>query len=133
MIVAYNGVSCDMKWLWRLTQAPNSTQTMPEQLAFYMDPLKIIKKWKSCPLHKNKSKLECLSLGSVWTHINNGRRLTGLHDSLVDAKAQVDVLFSKQFVPFIDRTDTITTVDKIFGAKTAKQTEKRVRADPSRT
>ena len=51
VIVAYNGASCDMKWLLRLTQAPDSTATMPDRLAFYMDPLKIIKKRKSCPLH----------------------------------------------------------------------------------
>ena len=44
VIFAYNGAGCDMKWLWRLTQAPNSTKLLPERLAFYMDPLKIMKK-----------------------------------------------------------------------------------------
>ena len=47
VIVAYNGAGSDMKCLWRLTQAPTSTQSMPERLDYYMDPLKIIKKWKS--------------------------------------------------------------------------------------
>jgi len=43
-IVAYNGAGCDMKWIWQLTQAPNSPCDMPEKLAFYVDPLKIIRK-----------------------------------------------------------------------------------------
>ena len=124
VIVAYNGAGCDMKWLWRLTQAPNSTELMPERLAFYMDPLKIMKKWKSCRLHKKHSKLDCFSLGNVWSYINDGRYLPDLHDSLVDAKAQVDLLLSAPFVPFIDRTDTLTTVDNIFGANQLRELQR---------
>ena len=121
VIVAYNGAGCDMKWLWRLTQAPNSTATMPERLAFYMDPLKIIKKWKKCPLHQNNSKLDSFSLRSVRSYIHNGWRLPEIHDSLDDAMAQVDILLSSPFVPFIDCTDTLTTVDKIFGANQLRE------------
>ena len=44
VIVAYNGAGCDMKWLWRLCQAPNATQVMPDRLRFYMDPYLMIKK-----------------------------------------------------------------------------------------
>ena len=43
MIVAYSGAGSDMKWTWRLCMAPKATQTMPEGLLFFMDPLKMIK------------------------------------------------------------------------------------------
>ena len=38
------------------------------------------------------------------------------HNSLVDACAQTDLIISEQFVPFINRTNTIQPIEKIFGA-----------------
>ena len=124
VIVAYNGAGSDMKWLWRLTQAPTSTQSMPERLDYYMDPLKIIKKWKRCPLNAINSKLDCFALGSVWSHIHEGRRIPNLHDSLVDARAQADIILCSSFVPWLDRTDTLATADKIFGARQLSELKK---------
>ena len=43
--------------------------------------------------------------------------MPGLHDSLVGARAQVDLLLSSPFVPFLDQTNTLSTVDNVFGAK----------------
>ena len=62
VVVAYNGTKSDMKLLLRLTQAPTYTQSMPKRLDYYMDSLKMIKKWKKCPLHANNSKLNVLLL-----------------------------------------------------------------------
>ena len=36
ILVAYNGATCDMKWLWRLTHAPNSPYNMPPPIKFFM-------------------------------------------------------------------------------------------------
>lgn len=125
-IVAYNGAGCDMKWIWQLTQAPNSPCDMPEKLAFYVDPLKIIRKWKSCRLHQSKSKLETLALGAVWSHIKNGEVLEGAHDSIVDARAQTDLILHPDFIPFIDRTDSFTTIDKVFKAREESYMKKKL-------
>ncbi len=42
ILIAYNGESWELKWLWRLTQAPLSTLSIPSSLKFFMDPLWII-------------------------------------------------------------------------------------------
>ena len=94
---------------------PNATQTMPESLLFYMDPLRMIKKWKSMPLHPRRSKFESLSLASVYKYIHDGADLEGAHDSMVDARAQSDLLLHPYFVPYLDRTDSFCSVDDIFG------------------
>jgi len=116
VVVAYNGAGSDMKWIWRLTQAPDAAHAMPNRLDYYMDPFRMLKKWKSCPLHQSKSKMPSLALSAVWSYINGGAVLQGAHDSLVDAKAQSDLLVNEAFVPFIDRTDSFSPIEKIFGA-----------------
>jgi hypothetical protein len=121
VIIAYNGAGCDMKWIWRLTQAPNALHAMPARLAYFMDPLKMIKKWKSCKIHPLRSKLESLSLGSVWSYTNGGKSMEGAHDSLVDASAQMDIVLHKSFVPFINRTEAFAPIENIFGANQLRE------------
>ena len=57
-----------------------------------LDPLRVIKYYKGCKLKPAKIQMDSFQLGSVWKLINSGRNLKGDHDSLVDAKAQTDVL-----------------------------------------
>ena len=40
--------------------------------------------------------------------------LNGAHDSLVDERAQTDILTHSSFVPFIDRASSIQPIDEIF-------------------
>jgi hypothetical protein len=63
--VAWNGEACDLKWLWRLTQAPNSRYSLPENIKFFIDPYRVIEKYKSCGFNKTKSKIEALSNNKV--------------------------------------------------------------------
>ena len=35
ILVAYNGEICDLKWLWKITQAPHSTLSFPSCLKFF--------------------------------------------------------------------------------------------------
>jgi len=102
ILIAWNGENCDLKWLWRITQVPRSRLSFPPQIQYFMDPYRVISSFKSCPLNKSKSKLDGYDLGSVWKFVNDGRNLNGAHNSLVDVKAQTDILISRGFVPFIN-------------------------------
>ena len=86
-----------------------------------MDPYLMIKKWKSMKIHQKNSKLESLSLSSVYKYISGGDTLMGAHDSMVDVRAQSDLVLHKYFVPFLDRTNTFCSVDNIFGKNKLSQ------------
>jgi hypothetical protein len=58
ILVVWNGENCDLMWLWKIMQAPRSPLSFPLQIQFFIDPCCIITSFKSCPLHKPKSKLE---------------------------------------------------------------------------
>jgi hypothetical protein len=81
VLVAYRGETCDLRWIWKHTQAPRSQLSMPSQFYYFMDPLEVIQHYKGCKFHPTKSKLESLELGCVWKFITN-RNLNGAHDSL---------------------------------------------------
>jgi hypothetical protein len=38
ILVALNGENCDLKWLWKITQAPRSCLSFPPQIQFFIDP-----------------------------------------------------------------------------------------------
>ena len=65
VLVAWNGEACDLNWLWRLTQAPNSRYSLPENIKFFIDPYRVIEKYTSCGFNKTKSKIEAYELGVV--------------------------------------------------------------------
>ena len=119
VLVAWNGETCDLKWLWRLTQAPRSTLSLPPMIKYFIDPLRVIRNCKGCKLHPSKSKLDSLELGCVWKFVK-GQNLNGAHNSLVDVKAQTDVFVHKHFVPFINRGPSIQPIDAIFTATEQK-------------
>ena len=55
VVVAYNGASCDLKWLWTLTQAPDSPFDLPDSSENYLDPYRVIAKMSLCKLNPEKS------------------------------------------------------------------------------
>jgi hypothetical protein len=119
-----------MLWIWKHTQAPGSQLCIPDQIKYFMDPLEVIHVYSSCPYHPSKSKLESLELGCVWKFIT-GRNLNGAHDSLVDAKAQTDIITAhKHFQKVIDRTKSIRLVSDIFSR--SKQREMTKKLEPLR-
>ena len=69
-----------------------------------MDPLRMRKKWKGCPLHQSKINMSSFAHSSVWSHINRRVVLECVHNNLVIAKAQSDLLVDEAFVTFINRT-----------------------------
>lgn len=50
----------------------------------------------------------------MWQYISN-HDLNGSHDSVVDVKAQTDIVIHKIFQGFSDRKESICLVDSIFG------------------
>jgi hypothetical protein len=107
VLVAWNCETCDLKWLWRLTQAPYLRYSLPENIKYCLDPYRVIDKYKTCAFNKTKSKIEAYELGVVWKYANHGSNLNGSHDSLVDAHSQVNILTHSSFVPFNDCTLSI--------------------------
>ena len=48
ILVAWNGENCDLKWLWKLTQAPRSQLKMPSQIEYFVNSYRVISKYTSC-------------------------------------------------------------------------------------
>jgi hypothetical protein len=61
-----------------------------------------------------KSKTRGHALGVMWSFINYGQCLENAHDSMVDAKAQCDVLTDARFVPFINHFNSIQLITEMF-------------------
>jgi hypothetical protein len=102
ILVAWNGGACNLKWLWGLTQAPNSQYSWPSNVRYFVDPCRVITKYKPCQLNKSKLKTRGHALGILWSFINNGQSLEDAHNSIVDAKAQTNVLTDNRLVSFIN-------------------------------
>ena len=99
-----------------LTQAPGSELAMPKGIKYFMDPLHVIREYKSCKLHPNTFELEGLSLLSVWEYIKK-ERLEGAHNSVVDATAQTDIVAHPEFITFINKTKSIRFITDFFREK----------------
>ena len=113
ILVAYNGETCNLEWLWKLTQAPRSLYCLPPEMEYFMDPLMVIRHFTGCLLHPIKSKLDSLELGVVWKYITKSN-INGAHDSLVDAKAQSDIILHPSFVPYLNKGVSIQLIMDIF-------------------
>ena len=48
ILVAWNSKTCNLKWFWRLTQAPGSVLSMPDKIEFFLDPKMVICKQAPC-------------------------------------------------------------------------------------
>jgi hypothetical protein len=117
ILVAWNGETCDLKWLWKICQSPNSPCQLPSKLQYFMDPYKVIKHYTSCRINPTKSKIDSLSLGSIYKYLFDGEDIEGAHNSLNDCNAQTSIMFHEYFVPFVNRTQSIDHIDKIFKLK----------------
>ena len=103
VLVAWNGEGCDLRWIYKSIQGPRSNLLFPKQIQFFLDPLKVIKQYKTCKLNSNHSKLDNFALGEVYRYITR-RDLDNQHNSLVDCQAQTLIVTDKMFFPFINKT-----------------------------
>ena len=129
VLVAWNGVTCDMRWIYKLRQAPNSIFQLPTNIKYFMDPMSVIREYKGCKLNKKHSKIESYELGVVWSFIKKCN-LNGAHDSLVDVKAQTDIVIHPEFLKYINKTKTYRTIENIFSA--SEQSKLRKKLESSR-
>ena len=96
VLVAWNGASCDLEWIYRLTQSPSAKLSLSPRVQYFLDPYHSINKTTSCGFNKKKSKLDLLCLGNVYEFMS-GEAMENAHCSLADAKAQTEIVLSKEF------------------------------------
>ena len=89
-----------------IQSAPNTTLSLPDEMQYFLDPFKVISQYRLCKLNKSMSFIESYSLGAVWKYIK-GRPLERAHNSLIDAKAQTDIVLHKDFIDYIDKTKSV--------------------------
>ena len=58
ILVAWNGASCDLEWIYHLTQAAGATLTLPPRVKYFLEPYRGIEITKGCKLNNNHSKLQ---------------------------------------------------------------------------
>jgi hypothetical protein len=60
----------------------------------------------------------------MWSFLLKGRSLEGAHNSLVDAHAKSDLVLHQQFIPYLDRTDSLSPIDRIYGVNKLSELKK---------
>ena len=114
-LVAWNGAACDLKWLWRLTQAPNSKQSMSPQLLYFINPYQVIESYASCRIDKKTSKLETYQLGAVWKYLDvEHRKFNNALNSRDDVIAHSYVFTHADFIPFINWSKSVRSINEMF-------------------
>jgi hypothetical protein len=118
ILAAWNGKSSDLKWLFRITEETHHNQlSMPTGIKNFMDPMMVIRHYKSCKLNMKHATINSYALASVWMFVKEKDDLPNAHDSLVDAKAQMDVVVDSRFTPFINKSQSIVLWDDVWMAK----------------
>ena len=69
VLIAWNGVGCDLHWLYKVAQAPYLSFEFPCKVKYFLDPLAELRTYSRCKLHEKHSKLESYSLGSGYEYI----------------------------------------------------------------
>jgi Transposase IS4/Exonuclease len=129
IIVAWNGKSCDMEWIYRIMHNNINPMRFPKNCHFFLDPCAILTNYKGCSLSKNKTKLPNLQLSTVYKFVK-GIELENAHNSLEDCKAQCDILFDERFRPYWNKPRSVCLIKEIWGSKA--QTRAKAAAEPSR-
>ena len=93
---------------------------MPQGLDFFLDPCFVISRNKACRLNNAHTGLKGYGLEMTWCHINNCKELSNAHSSLVDCKAQTDVVLHQEFVAFIDKHSSIVPLNEVWSTKRNK-------------
>ena len=79
-----------------------------------------MKAYPSCTLNS----LASLSFGTIWAHVTNIDLLDDANNSLVDAKAQTDIIFHLSFITFLGRGKSIVEMSKKFNKNQLKDIER---------
>ena len=124
VVVAWSGETCDIQWLFNVTEVSHKgILKMPKGLVFYMDPCFVMSHYKTCPLNEKNRGEVGHGLETVWCYLNGATKLDGAHNAIVDAQAQMDVIFSDKFIDFWDKPKSMKLMGDVFGKKKQKQQE----------
>ena len=116
-----DGHSSGLKW--KKVQSTLTVETytgttisifVPANIKYFIDPYQVIGNYRSCSLNKNKLNMDSYKFGVIWKYINYGDNLNGAHDSMVDTKAQTDIIINKIFIPFINHSSSVQLISDIF-------------------
>ena len=121
IILAWGGKACDVEWMFRITEETHlGILKMPDNVPYFCDPRHVINHYKGCKLRMEG--MLGLGCAEMWCHIKNNDRLPGAHSSIVDARAQQDIVSDDRFMKFLDKPESVVTVDSVWAAKRKKRT-----------
>ena len=111
VLVVYHSESCNIKWIWIITQAKTerSTVSLPDNTKLFLNQRNIISRKKSFKFRPSKSKTGGLLFGTIWNCINPGSFLEGQswRKNMFGVKAQTDIIIRPSFIPWINHTLTL--------------------------
>jgi hypothetical protein len=120
IIAAWGGESCDIEWLFPITYVKyHNTLFLPKWCPYFMDPCYVIKHYERCRLndkHRPPSQ-QGNACDVVWCFLNNKMELEGVHSSLVDARAQAEIVADKRFLAYIDRPESMKGMEDVWARK----------------
>ena len=118
ILVAWNGVASDIKWLFKLTEVSHRDSCQfPSCIKYFLDPRKVINYFKGCQLNQSKSKILGLGLAEVFCYVTGFSQLEGAHNSLMDCHAQCVVVNDNRFYQYIDKSYSIESINDIWKSK----------------
>jgi hypothetical protein len=131
IIVAWNGKSCDMECIYRITQDEHHRNggplPFPENCDLFMDPYAVLSRYKGCHLSKKKLGVKDLMLTTIYRAIMQ-KELEDAHNSLADCKGQCDVIFCEKIKPYWDKPNSVDFVASLWIKK--RETRAQAAAEP---
>jgi hypothetical protein len=120
IILAWGGKACDVEWMFRITEETHlGILKMPDNVPYFCDPRHVINHYKGCKLRTEG--MLGLGCAEMWCHITNNDKLDGAHSSIVDARAQQEIVSDDRFMQFLDKPESIVSMDSVWEAKRKKR------------
>jgi hypothetical protein len=120
IVLAWGGKACNVEWMFRTTEDTHlGILKMPDNVPCFCDPKNAINHCKSCKLLSEA--MLGYGCAEMWCHITNNDRLEGAHSSIVDARAQQDIVSDDRFMKHLDKPESVVTTDSIWAAKRKKR------------
>jgi hypothetical protein len=120
ILLAWGGKACDVEWMFRITEESHlGILKMPDNVPYFCDPRHVINHYKGCKLRMDG--MLGLGCAEMWCHVMNKDKLDGAHSSIVDARAQQEIVSTGRFMQFLDKPESIVTMDSVWEAKRKKR------------
>jgi hypothetical protein len=62
-----------------------------------------------------------LGCAEMWCHVMGKEKLEGAHLSIVDARAQQDIVSDDRFLKYLDKPESMVTMESVWAAKRKKR------------